>query len=50
MVSYKYKKKYVKTYKVDDAINSSNFEMDKRIKYVQNIFTKIISIHNNNKI
>ena len=50
MVSYKDKKKYVKTYKVDDAINSSNFEMDKRIKYVQNIFTKIISIHNNNKI
>ena len=50
MVSYKDKKKYVKTFKVDDAINSSNFEMDKRIKYVQNIFTKIISIHNNNKI
>ena len=47
MVSYKDKKKEVKTYKVDDAINSSNFEMDKRIKYVQNIFTKIISIHNN---
>ena len=47
IVSYKDKKKEVKTYKVDDAINSCNFEMDKRIKYVQNIFTKMISIHNN---
>ena len=49
MVSYKDKKKYVKTYKVDDAINSSNFEMDKRIKYVQNIFTKIMSVNSQKK-
>ena len=43
MVSYKDKNKNIKTMKIEEAINSSNYEMNKRIKYVQNIFTKIIS-------
>ena len=45
IVNYKDKNNKVKTYKIEDAVNSSNFEMNKRIKYVQNIFTKIISIN-----
>ena len=46
MVSYKDKNKNIKIFKIEEAINSSNFEMNKRIKYVQNIFTKIINTNN----
>ena len=45
MVRYKDNKDIIKTYKIEDAINSSNFEMIKRIKYVLNIFTKTISFN-----
>ena len=48
-MNYKDKNNKVKTYKIEDAVNSSNFEMNKRIKYVQNIFTKIISINSQKK-
>ena len=49
IVNYKDKNNKVKTYKIEDAVNSSNFEMNKRLKYVQNIFTKIISINSQKK-
>ena len=49
IVTYKDKNNNIKTYKIEDAVNSSNFEMNKRIKYVQNIFTKIISINSQKK-
>ena len=49
IVNYKNKNKICKTYKLEDAINSSNFEMNKRIKYVQSIFTKIISYNSQKK-
>ena len=49
MVSYKDKNKNIKIFKIEEAINSSNFEMNKRIKYVQNIFTKIINNNTNNQ-
>ena len=45
MVRYKDNKDIIKTYKIEDAINSANFEMIKRIKYVLNIFTKTISFN-----
>jgi polo-like kinase 1 len=51
IVCYKDKNKNVRIYKIDEAFNSCNFEMNKRIKYVQNIFTKIINVNsqkNNN--
>ena len=47
-ISYKDKNKDLKVYKIDDALNSSNYEMNKRIKYTQNILTKIISINKGN--
>ena len=47
IVTYKDKKQGKKTYTIDEAINSANFEMNKRIKYAQNIFTKIININSN---
>ena len=48
-VSYKDKNKITKTFKIEEAVNSSNFEMNKRIKYVQNIFTKIMSVNSQKK-
>ena len=48
-VSYKDKKDVTKIMKIEDAVNSSNFEMNKRIKYVQNIFTKIMSVNSQQK-
>ena len=48
-VSYKDKKDVTKVMKIEDAVNSSNFEMNKRIKYVQNIFTKIMSVNSQQK-
>ena len=48
-INYKNKKGEVSIFKIDDALNSSNFEMNKRIKYTQNILTKMINI-NLNKI
>ena len=47
IVTYKDKNQGIRTYTIDEAINSSNFEMNKRIEYAQNIFTKIIN--NNSK-
>ena len=39
------KKGEVSIFKIEDALNSSNFEMNKRIKYTQNILTKMVSIN-----
>ena len=49
IVSYKNKKGEVIVLKIDDALNSSNYEMNKRIKYMKNIFTKIINENLNKK-
>ena len=42
-INYKNKKGENKIFKIEDALNSSNFEMNKRIKYTQNILTKMIN-------
>jgi len=47
-ISYKGKSKEMNVYKIDDALNSSNYEMNKRIKYTQNILNKIISVNKGN--
>ena len=47
IVTYKDKNQGTRTYTIDEAINSSNFEMNKRIEYAQKIFTKIININSN---
>ena len=44
-ISYRNKKGEVSIFKIEDALNSSNFEMNKRIKYTQNILTKMVSIN-----
>ena len=44
-VNYKNKNGEVQIFTIDDALNSSNFEMNKRIKYAQNILTKMVSIN-----
>ena len=46
-VNYKNKNGEVKIFTIEDALNSSNFEMNKRIKYAQNILTKMVSINKN---
>ena len=43
IVSYKNKKGEINVLKIDDALNSCNYEINKRIKYMQNIFTKMIN-------
>jgi polo-like kinase 1 len=48
-VNYRNKKGEVSIFKIEDALNSSNFEMNKRIKYTQNILTKMININNMKK-
>ena len=45
IISYKNKKGGVTLMKIEEALNSSNFEMNKRIKYTQNILTKMVSIN-----
>ena len=45
IISYKNKKGGVTLMKIEEALNSSNFEMNKRIKYTQNILTKMMSIN-----
>ena len=44
-IIYKDISNQIKNYKVEDALNSSNFEMIKRIKYVLNLFSKTISFN-----
>ena len=44
-VNYRNKKGEVSIFKIEDALNSSNYEMNKRIKYTQNILTKMININ-----
>ena len=46
-ISYKNKKGEVNIFTIDDALNSTNFEMTKRIKYAQNILTKMINTNLN---
>ena len=46
-ISYKNKKGEVNIFTIDDALNSTNFEMTKRIKYAQNILTKMINANLN---
>ena len=47
VIVIKDKNQGTRTYTIDEAINSSNFEMNKRIEYAQKIFTKIININSN---
>ena len=44
-VNYRNKKGEVNIFKIEDALSSSNFEMNKRIKYTQNILSKMININ-----
>ena len=43
IITYKDKKGEYNLYTIDDALNGKNFEMIKRIKYAQNILTKMIN-------
>jgi len=42
-VTYKNKNSEMSVFKIEDALNSSNFEMNKRIKYTQSILTKMVN-------
>ena len=42
-VTYKNKNGEMSVFKIEDALNSSNFEMNKRIKYTQSILTKMVN-------
>ena len=42
-VTYKNKSGEMSVFKIEDALNSSNFEMNKRIKYTQSILTKMVN-------
>ena len=44
-VNYRNKKGEISIFKIEDALNNSNFEMNKRIKYTQNILTKMINLN-----
>ena len=41
-INYRNKKGEISIFKIDEALNSSNYEMNKRIKYTQNILRKMI--------
>ena len=42
-VTYKNKNGEMSVFNIEDALNSSNFEMNKRIKYTQSILTKMVN-------
>ena len=42
-VTYKNKNGEMSVFKIQDSLNSSNFEMNKRIKYTQSILTKMVN-------
>ena len=44
-VTYKNKNNEMSVFKIEDALNSSNFEMNKRIKYTQSILTKMVKVN-----
>ena len=44
-INYRNKKGETSIFKIDDALNSSNYEMNKRIKYTQNIFRRMIKLN-----
>ena len=44
-VTYKNKKGEISVFKIEEALNNSNYEMNKRIKYTQNILTKMINLN-----
>ena len=44
-VTYRNKKGEVSIFKIEDALNNSNYELNKRIKYTQNILTKMINLN-----